>query len=129
MVVLSLNYSFFRFRMYCGINHSYYRFLQFVCQFCRLQKEMLLTGAPNDGFLLNTLTTLFRLSRVLFRHLEMHSKRRVICHPWGTCVFSKLQRLEYYFSEILDEIWRITKVRSFLIPLATTFLKPKKCEK
>ena len=27
---------------------------------------MVITGAPNDGFLLNTLKTLFRLSRVLW---------------------------------------------------------------
>ena len=29
------------------------------------------------------------------------------------------------FSKILDAIWRITKVRHFLIPLAITFLNPK----
>ena len=33
-------------------------------------------GVSNGGFLLNTLKTLFRLSRVLNRYLEMHSKWR-----------------------------------------------------
>ena len=31
----------------------------------KLLVEEIKSGAPNDGFLLNTLTTLFRLSRVL----------------------------------------------------------------
>ena len=42
-----------------------------------------MAGAPNDGFLPNTLRTLFRLSRVfLDLYWEMHSKRRyriIIC--------------------------------------------------
>ena len=62
-------------------------------------------GAPNDGFLPNSLVTHFRLSRVFFRPLEMHSKRRykicicsvILCG--GTWVFPKLQGLQYYFSE------------------------------
>ena len=29
------------------------------------------------------------------------------------------------FPKILDEIWRITKVRKYLVPLAITFLNPK----
>ena len=33
-----------------------------------------ITGAPNDGFLLNRLESFFRLSRVPLRSLEMHSK-------------------------------------------------------
>ena len=34
----------------------------------------IVSGGPKDSFLLDTLKTLFRLSRVL-RYLEMHSKR------------------------------------------------------
>ena len=34
------------------------------------------SGAPNDGFFLNAMETLFRLSRVFFRSVEMHSQRR-----------------------------------------------------
>ena len=35
------------------------------------------SGAPNDGFLLNTMKTLFRLSiQSTLRPLEMHSERR-----------------------------------------------------
>ena len=33
--------------------------------------------------------------------------------------------LSIILQKILDEIWRITKVRYFLIPLSTTFLNPK----
>ena len=33
-------------------------------------------GAPNHGYLLNALKTLFRLSESTFKSLEMHSKRR-----------------------------------------------------
>ena len=40
-----------------------------------------MTGAPKDGFLLNTLKTLLRLSRVLLGLYQMHSNRRYkICH-------------------------------------------------
>ena len=60
----------------------------------------------------------------------MHSKRRrkiCICSVilGGTLVFSKLQGLQYHFSEILHAIQRITKVRIFLIRLSTTYLNPK----
>ena len=57
-------------------------------------QNMYYSGAPNDGFLLNTLKTLFRLSTVL---LEMHSK----WHYKISYLFShpKLQGLEYYFPE------------------------------
>ena len=58
----------------------------------------------------------------------MHSKRRYkicICSVLlGTCVFSKLQGLEYYFSENFR--WNLTtKERHFLVPLAIIFLNPK----
>ena len=57
-------------------------------------------GALNDGFLLNSLKTLFRLSRALLDMPEMHSKWRYkicICSvilgelksfPWNYKVFS-----------------------------------------
>ena len=35
-----------------------------------------LTGAPNDGFFLNALKSLFSLFQCTFGYLEMHSKRR-----------------------------------------------------
>ena len=62
------------------------------------------TGATNNGLLLNTLKTLFKLSRILFRSQEMHSKWH---HKIFIClvilgkleVFLKLQRLQYYFAE------------------------------
>ena len=84
-----------------------------------------MAGAPNDGFLLNTLKTLFRLSRVL----KMHSKRH-----YKLCICSViLEKLESFwnykgvkviFPKILGEIWRITKVRRFLI-LNAKFLNSK----
>ena len=65
------------------------------------------TGAPNDGFLLRTLKTLFSLARVLsvLYDLEMHSKR-----GYKICIFSVIlgelesfrnfmQGFEYYFLE------------------------------
>ena len=60
-----------------------------------------MSGAPNNGFLLNTLKTLFRLSRVL---LDLW--KGILCallhlfgHPWGTWEFLKLQKDQYYFPE------------------------------
>ena len=65
-----------------------------------------------------------------FIYLEMHSKRR-----YKICIcsvilgeresFRNYKRLSIIFPKILDEIWRITKLRHFLIPLAITFLNPK----
>ena len=61
-------------------------------------------GAPNDGFLLNTQKTLFRLSGVLLHIAEMYSKRRYkicIC----SVILGKLESfrnyklLQYYFPE------------------------------
>ena len=60
----------------------------------------------------------------------MHSKRRhkiIIC----SIILGELESFRIYkglsiiFPKILDEIWRITKVRHFLIAKAITFLKPK----
>ena len=89
------------------------------------------SGAPNDGFLLNALIkTLFWLSKVLLDLLEKHSKRRCkicIC----SVILGELESIRNYkglriiFPQILDEIWRITKVRHSLIPLSTTLLNPK----
>ena len=66
-------------------------------------------GAPNDGFFLNTLKTLFRLSRVLLGSLEMHSKRRYkICTRSG--ILGELESFRNYksfgiiFTKILDAI-------------------------
>ena len=39
--------------------------------------------------------------------------------------FSNGPSLSIMFPKILDEVWRITKVRHFLIPLSTTFLNQK----
>ena len=67
------------------------------------------TGAPNDDFLLKTLKTLFRLSRVLLGSLEMHSKRRYkICIRSG--ILGELESFRNYksfgiiFTKILDAI-------------------------
>ena len=68
------------------------------------------TGAPNDGFLLNTLKTLFRLSRVLLGSLEMHSKRRYkICICSGILgeldeSFRNYKSFGIIFTKILDAI-------------------------
>ena len=60
----------------------------------------------------------------------MHSKRRCkiyICSviPGELESFRNYKGLSIIFPKILDEIWRITKVRHFLIPLSITFLNPK----
>ena len=41
-----------------------------ILPFVQLQRTTPPSGAPNDGFLLNTLKTLFRLSRVLLDLLK-----------------------------------------------------------
>ena len=61
-------------------------------------------GAPIDGFLLNALKSLFRLPTVLFRSLEMHSKRCykfASVHARVTRGFLKLRELQCYFPENL----------------------------
>ena len=69
-----------------------------------------LTGAPNDGFLLNTLKTLFGLSIVsTVRSLEMYSKRRYkifICSiiMWKLESFQSYRGFGVIFTEILDAI-------------------------
>ena len=84
------------------------------------------SGAPSDGFLLNPLKTLFRLSRVLL-DLHMHSKRRykicicsvILGQPES---FPNYKGLSIIFPKILDAIWRDTKVGHFQIPLSIPFL-------
>ena len=50
--------------------------LQFVAEFLLLVHDSI-SGAPNDGFLLNTLKTLFKQAiQSTFGALEMHSKWR-----------------------------------------------------
>ena len=98
------------------------------------------TGARNDGFLPNSLITLFRLSSVFFRSLEMHSKRRykiyifsvILCRE--TRVFFKLQRLRYYFPENVrcnlahyeKEIFFDSSLHHILNPKVLGFLFPTK---
>ena len=60
-----------------------------------------LSGAPNDDFPLNTLKTLFRPSRVFFRSLEIHSKRR-----YGICIYLVILGT-------LDAIYRFPNVEIF----------------
>ena len=87
-----------------------------------------LRGTPNDGFLLNALKTLLRLSRVLSDLQE--------CILSGAIKFVSVRsskdnlslfettRASYYFPENLDAILSFTKVRIFLIPLLIAFLNP-----
>ena len=87
----------------------------FLKQIWRLLKAFVagiinITGVPNDGFLLDTLKTLFRLSTVRFnRPLEMHPKR---CYKICTCsvILGELESPWNYkgfiiiFPKILDAI-------------------------
>ena len=63
----------------------------------------LISGTPNDDFLLNTSKTLFRLHRVLldfYKYILSCAIKFVTYlfgHPRGTSVFSKLQGLQNYF--------------------------------
>ena len=75
--------------------------------------------APNDDFVLNTL-------KHFLGYTEMHAKRRCkicIC----SVILGELESFRNYkglsiiFPKILDEIWRITKVRHFQISLSITF--------
>ena len=84
-------------------------------------------GVHNDGFLLNELKSLFRLS---FRSLEMHSKRRYkicICSVMlgKPEVFRNYEGFSVTFPKIVGAMVLFTKVRIFLIPLSIQFLNPK----
>ena len=61
------------------------------------------SGAPNDGFLLDSLKTLFKAIQSTFRSLEMQSEGRykicVCLVILGELESSKLQGLQYYFPE------------------------------
>ena len=57
------------------------------------------SGAPNEGFLLNTLKTLFRLSRVLLDLAKCIINGAIKFVSAQLESFSKLQGLQYYFSE------------------------------
>ena len=76
---------------------------------------LLFTGAPKDGFLLNTLKTLFKLAiQSTFRSLEMHSKRRYkIC----TCPINLGRKLDIFeFTRdwvLFFRKWGITKGETF----------------
>ena len=80
-------------------------------------------------FLLNTLKTLFRLSRELLDLEKCILSGALICicsvvlGELGP--FRNYKGLSIIFAKILDEIQRITKMRHFLIPLAIKFLNPK----
>ena len=75
-------------------------------------------GHPTTVFLLNTLKTLFAIQST-FRYLEMHSKRR-----YKICICSVILG-EFQTFRKGGEIWRITKVRHFLVSLSIAFLNPK----
>ena len=81
------------------------------------------TGAPNDGFLQNTLKTLFRLSRVLLVFLEIHSNRRYNIHI-SSVILGQLASFRNYqgFSR-----WYLKFYESeiFLIPFSIAFSNPK----
>ena len=67
------------------------------------QLTELISGTPNDDFLLNTSKTLFRLHRVLldfYKYILSCAIKFVTYlfgHPRGTCVFSKLLGLQNQF--------------------------------
>ena len=67
------------------------------------QLTELISGTPNDDFLLNTSKTLFRLHRLLldFQKYILSCAIKFVTylfgHPRGTCVFSKLLGLQNYF--------------------------------
>ena len=54
----------------------------------------------------------FKAIQSTFRSVEIHS-------------LPNYKGLSIIFPKILDEIWCITKVRHFLIPLAISFMNPK----
>ena len=93
---------------------------------------MVLSGATNNGFLLNTLKTLFRLSRVLLDPQKSIINGAVkfvsVRSSQGNLSLFEITRASVLFSRKFcmkfDEKC-LTKVRHFLIPLSITFLNPK----
>ena len=72
----------------------------------------------------------FYVIQSTFRCLEMHSKCRYKISIRSVALgefesFRNYKGLSIIFPKILVEIWRITKVRHFLIPNAIIFLNPK----
>ena len=57
--------------------------------------EPVFSGVPNDGFLINSLKTLFKAIQSTFRSLEMHSKRRYITCI-GSVILGKLESLQNF---------------------------------
>ena len=78
-----------------------------------LQSSSISSGAPNDDFLLYTLKTLFRLSKVL---LDLCS---VILGELKS--FRNYKDFSVILPEILGAIQHFTKVKFFLIPPSITF--------
>ena len=80
-----------------GLSSSLYNYSQ------HHQLTELISGTPNDDFLLNTSKTLFRLHIVLldFQKYILSCAIKFVTylfgHPRGTCVFSKLLGLQNYF--------------------------------
>ena len=73
------------------------------------------SGAPNDGFLVNTLKTLFRQLRV---RSDLQRRYKIcIC----SVILGELESFRNYFPEILDVILRIMTVKIFLFPLSSHF--------
>ena len=91
-----------------------------------------LSGAPNDGFLLNSLKTLFSLSRVLLDIQKCILSGTInlypFGHPRGNSSLFEISRNSILFSRKCFKHFKhfITKMRIFLIPLAITFLWPER---
>ena len=86
--------------------------------------------APNDDFLLNTLKTLLRLSKVVLDLqkyiLSGAIKLVTVRSSQGTLNLFKISRASVLYSrKILNAIYRFTNVRIFLMPISITLLNPK----
>ena len=89
----------------------------------------------NNQRLLDTSKTVLLATQSTFRSLEIfHSKRRykiIVCSVLQgnlnlTWIFRIYKASSNNFRNILGAIWRITKVRHFLIPFSIAFLNWKK---
>ena len=89
----------------------------------------------NNQRLLDTSKTVLLATQSTFRSLEIfHSKRRykiIVCSVLQgnlnlTWIFRIYKASSNNFRNILGAIWRITKVRHFLIPFSIAFLNRKK---
>ena len=91
------------------------------------------SGAPNDGFLLNALKTLFWLSRVLLDLLKCILRSRSCKVCICSVILGELESFRNFkgfsitFPKILDAIWSVlrNRVRIVMISLSITFLNPK----